>query len=106
MKNKSILGSLLLIILLASAVISIWFPKLLGLQVLNPHTTIYASFTNVANLPTYAKVTTAGVQIGYVADIVLDYDNQQAKVVLAIEDDQIQIQQDSIAAIVTTSLFG
>ena len=106
MKNKSIVGGLLLIILLVTAVVAIWFPKLTFLHNFRNNTIIFAAFDNVGNLTKNTKVTVAGVTVGFVADIFLDYANQQAKVAVAITDNKLKLPADSIAVILSSSLLG
>lgn len=64
---------------------------------------LYGMFSNTGGLKNGSTVAIAGVEVGRVRSITLkDY---QAKVVVSLSD-QIQIQEDSIAAIKTRGLIG
>jgi phospholipid/cholesterol/gamma-HCH transport system substrate-binding protein len=106
MKNKNIVGVLLLTVILSSAIVLIWFPQLVDLRNVTQSRMIVAYFDNIGNLANKAKVTTSGVTVGHVDNISLAYNNKQARVLITIEDEKLQIPEDSIAQIVSTSLFG
>ncbi|MGB0956913.1 MAG: outer membrane lipid asymmetry maintenance protein MlaD [Litorivicinus sp.] len=67
---------------------------------------ISARFSNVAGLKPRAKVTSAGVTVGRVADIRLDPEVGQAEVIMAIESRFDQFPLDSTASILTAGLLG
>lgn len=67
---------------------------------------VTARFSNVAGLKVRAKVTSAGVTVGRVADIQLDPEFGQAEVVLAIDSRFDQFPLDSTASILTAGLLG
>ena len=106
MKNKKIVGVVLLTVMLSSAIVLIWFPQLVDLRHVKQSKMIVTYFDNIGNLSNKAKVTTSGVTVGHVSNISLAYNNKQARVLIVIEDDKLQIPEDSIAQIVSTSLFG
>lgn len=71
-----------------------------------PSYRLYASFLNAGGLTVRAKVTMAGVVIGRVSDIHLDPKTLKAKVAMDIYNDVQTIDNDSVAAILTSGLLG
>jgi phospholipid/cholesterol/gamma-HCH transport system substrate-binding protein len=67
--------------------------------------TVYGRFESVTGLTSGASVEMAGVQIGQVADITLDKEQQVAVVAMKIEKG-IKITDDVIASIKTAGLIG
>jgi phospholipid/cholesterol/gamma-HCH transport system substrate-binding protein len=66
---------------------------------------IAATFDNTGDLKVRAPVKIAGVRIGEISDIQLDFNNYQAKVIMAI-DKNSRFPNDSSASILSTSLLG
>ncbi|MCD6060462.1 MAG: hypothetical protein K0S16_773, partial [Moraxellaceae bacterium] len=66
----------------------------------------YASFQNAGGLTVRAKVTMAGVVIGRVSEIRLDPQTFKAKVAMDIYNDVNSIDDDAVAAILTSGLLG
>ena len=71
-----------------------------------PSYRVYASFQNAGGLTVRAKVTMAGVVIGRVSDIRLDPQTFKAKVAMDIYNDVNSIDDDAVAAILTSGLLG
>jgi phospholipid/cholesterol/gamma-HCH transport system substrate-binding protein len=71
-----------------------------------PSYRLYASFQNAGGLTVRAKVTMAGVVIGRVSDIRLDPQTLKAKVSMDIYNDVSSIDDDAVAAILTSGLLG
>jgi phospholipid/cholesterol/gamma-HCH transport system substrate-binding protein len=67
--------------------------------------TVIARFVSVSGLKSGASVEIAGVQIGKVTDIRLDQENFEAEVHMQI-DRNVDLQEDSIAAIRTAGIIG
>lgn len=67
---------------------------------------ISAHFNNVSGLTSRARVTIAGVNVGYVTKIELDPLSVRAVVDLAIDNKVDYITSDSIAAIKTAGVLG
>lgn len=67
---------------------------------------VNARFSNVAGLKPRAKVTSAGVTVGRVANIELDPEFGQAVVTLAIDGRFDQFPLDTTASILTAGLLG
>ena len=84
MKNKNIVGILLLTVILSSAIVLIWFPQLVDLSHVKQSRMIVAYFDNIGNLSNKTKVTTSGVTVGHVANISLAYNNKQARVLITM----------------------
>ena len=68
--------------------------------------TVYARFDNIGGLVVRSKVSIAGVDIGSVAEIVLDQETFMAVVRMEIDSDVDNISTDSTAAILTEGLIG
>jgi len=76
------------------------------MEILGSNTyTVYGRFESVTGLTSGASVEMAGVQIGQVADITLDKEQQVAVVAMKIEKG-IKITDDVIASIKTAGLIG
>ncbi|MDF3030414.1 MAG: hypothetical protein K0R03_972 [Moraxellaceae bacterium] len=71
-----------------------------------PSYRVYASFQNAGGLTVRAKVTMAGVVIGRVSEIRLDPQTFKAKVAMDIYNDVNSIDDDAVAAILTSGLLG
>ncbi|SDO57029.1 phospholipid/cholesterol/gamma-HCH transport system substrate-binding protein [Halomonas shengliensis] len=66
-----------------------------------------ASFANIGGLKPRARVTMAGVTVGRVADIELDREWYDARVVLELDESlEGQLSRDTTAAILTAGLLG
>ena len=66
-----------------------------------------ANFANIGSLKPRARVTMAGVTVGWVESIDLDTDWYDARVVLSLNSElEGQLSQDSTAAILTAGLLG
>ena len=66
---------------------------------------VHAYFTNIGGLKTKASIKSAGVLVGRVADISLDTERYQAKVVMKL-DKRYQFPKDTFANILTSGLLG
>jgi len=64
-----------------------------------------ASFSDVGGLSTGSDVRMAGVRVGTVRDVGIDYDTYQAVVRMEIAGDAL-VPEDSLAAVVTSGLLG
>ncbi|SFM41909.1 outer membrane lipid asymmetry maintenance protein MlaD [Thermodesulforhabdus norvegica] len=95
-------GLFLLIGLLATGYVSFRLGEV-SLWNLKDYYTVYARFSNVAGLKKKAPVTIAGVEVGYVEDIVLD--QGQALVKLRVKKD-VRLEEDVIASIKTMGIIG
>ena len=67
--------------------------------------TVVARFVSVSGLKSGAAVEIAGVQIGKVTGIKLDQEDFEAEVIMQI-DREVELQEDSIAAIRTAGIIG
>ncbi|MDN5871070.1 MAG: outer membrane lipid asymmetry maintenance protein MlaD [Nitrococcus sp.] len=67
---------------------------------------VIAKFQNIGGLKVSAPVTLAGVQVGRVADISVDQQTFEARVVLTIADKYANLPQDTSASIYTAGLLG
>jgi len=67
---------------------------------------VTATFNNLGGLRVNAPVKTAGVEIGYVRSIVIDPKTYEAKVTLALNQNQPHLPADSSASILTEGLLG
>ncbi len=66
-----------------------------------------ASFANIGGLKPRARVTMAGVTVGRVADIELDREWYDARVVMELDESlEGQLSRDTTAAILTAGLLG
>lgn len=80
--------------------------KLGGVGLFDPESyTVKARFTSISGLKEGAVVEIAGVRVGKVANIELDYGEYEAIVELAI-DRGVQIQDDAIASVRTSGVIG
>lgn len=64
---------------------------------------VYAIFSDVGGLKTGSSVVIAGMEVGRVSDIMLE--DYEAKVIMSLSSD-IELQDDTIAAIKTRGLIG
>jgi len=97
-------GLFMIIGLLCFSYLSI---KLGGLTVFGSADTysVNAKFSSISGLKEGAFVEIAGVRVGKVTEIQLDYDEYEAAVELTIASN-VQLQEDSIASIRTAGVIG
>ncbi|MCK5312685.1 MAG: outer membrane lipid asymmetry maintenance protein MlaD [Desulfobacteraceae bacterium] len=71
----------------------------------NDKYSVYAYFTSVSGLSSGANIEMAGVEIGEVGSISLDFERVLAKVELSIKKN-IELSDDVIASVKTTGIIG
>lgn len=80
--------------------------KLGDVKIFNDKTyTVHARFGSVAGLKQGATVDIAGVNVGKVANIELNYETYEAMVTMQIKP-EVKLQEDSIASIRTAGIIG
>ncbi len=105
-KIELIVGGFILIGILALTFLSLQVSGLMLNSASGDTYTLSANFNNVSGLTKRAKVTIAGVNVGYVTGIKLDPMTVRATVTFAINSDVDYITTDSIAAIKTAGVLG
>ncbi|MDN5848859.1 MAG: outer membrane lipid asymmetry maintenance protein MlaD [Nitrococcus sp.] len=109
MQNSRLLeigvGLFVLAGLLALLILALKVSNISAFQQTNGYDVI-AKFQNIGGLKVSAPVTLAGVQVGRVADISVDQQTFEARVVLSISDKYANLPQDTSASIYTAGLLG
>lgn len=105
-KVELIVGGFILLGIFSLAFLSLQVSGLMLNSARGDTYNLSANFNNVSGLTPRARVTIAGVNVGYVTGIKLDPVTVRAKVDFAINKDVDYITTDSIAAIKTAGVLG
>lgn len=68
--------------------------------------TLYAKFNSISGLKSGASVTIAGVKVGQIDNIVIDTEDYEAKVAIAIDKRYDNLPLDSSISVLTQGLLG
>lgn len=105
-KVELIVGGFILLGIFALAFLSLQVSGLMLNSARGDTYKLTANFNNVSGLTNRAKVTIAGVNVGYVTSIKLDPKTVRARVDMAINKNVDYITSDSIASIKTSGVLG
>lgn len=106
MKRSTLEMSVGIFILIGIICVGYLTIKLGQMEILGGNTyTVNAHFTSVTGLKPGASVEMAGVQVGQVESIILDFKSREAVVQLKIEN-KLQLSDDVIASVKTAGLIG